>query len=412
MRGLRHRSTATEGILLLAGIRSRLAYANVMASVPRRNGAVVIISIAVTALAGSGLALAFGTFAQKIDYELDATPTRVTIDNLDGNRRKDLAIIDSSTPSSVSIRLGNADGSFVAEDDAIIPGAGSAGGIVGGDFDNDGLRDLAVTVPQDDEVAILRGRGDGTFELAKRTAGGSQPRAIATADFNRDGNLDLVVATSFSPDVAVDEVALLRGKGNLKFRAPVGYEVGDEPQGIVIGKLDEDRHRDLAVVNGTPDVSVLRGKADGKFRAAVPYPAEDDGQGEAGNAIDAGDLDRDGDLDLAVAIGDHHVALLEGGGDATFAEPVHLTVGAYPRFLTIAQLTDDRKLDIAATNQDDDNLSVLVNQGSLNFEGAIDYPTLDRPWAIEASDFDRDGGNDLAVVNEGGDMVSVFLNQP
>ena len=374
---------------------------------------VVLLTIPFTVLVGTGLALAFGTFAPKVDYETDTSPWSISVGKLDDNRRLDLAVVDSSTASTVSILMGKANGTFVPEDDAIIPGAGGSPlGIVGADFDNDGRRDLAVTIPQDDEVKILGGRGDGTFDLALGSSTGEEPHGLAVADFNRDGDPDLAVGTQFTPDVAVDEVVVLRGKGDLTFRAPVGYEVEDNPQEVVSGRFDADRHRDLAVLNGTPDVSVLRGKADGTFRDAVTYTAADDGQGETGNGLEAGDLDRDGDLDLAVAIGDSKVAILDGQGDATFAAPVHVTVGGFPSSLAVAQLTDDRKLDIATTNEDSDEISVLVNSGGGSFADHVDYPTLDQPRAIEPGDFDRDGGTDLAVSNGGDDAVSVFLNQP
>lgn len=378
-----------------------------------RKRVVLVAAITAAVLTGTGLALAFGTFAAKVDYEADASPRDIAVGKLDDNRRLDLAVVDSSTASTVSILMGKANGTFVPEDDAIIPGAGGSPlGIVGADFDADGRRDLAVAIPQDHGVAILGGRGDGTFDLALQSSTGEEPHGLAVADFNRDRRPDLAVGTEFSPDVAVDEVVVLRGKGDLTFRAPVGYEVEDNPQEVVSGRFDADRHRDLAVLNGTPDVSVLRGKADGTFRDAVTYTAADDGQGESGQGLEAGDLDRDGDLDLAVAIGDSKVAILDGEGDATFADPVHLTVGAFPSSLTLAQLTEDRKLDIATTNEGDDDISVLVNEGGGSFADPVDYPTLDIPRAIEAGDFDRDGGMDLAVSNGGDDAVSVLLNQP
>src|SRR5712692_9408280 len=72
-----------------------------------------------------------------------------------------------------------------------------------GDFNGDGLQDLAVATSGSDNVSVLLGNGDGTFQAPQHFGAGDHPRFVAVADFNGDGLQDLAVANVFSNDVSV-----------------------------------------------------------------------------------------------------------------------------------------------------------------------------------------------------------------
>src|SRR5262249_45244391 len=131
-----------------------------------------------------------GTFTQGVALNASGF---VTAADFNGDGKLDIAVCDSST-NMVTILLGDGAGNFSASDSL---GVGSQpDAIVAGDFNNDGKLDLAVANYADNTIALLQGNGDGTFTSASGSpyAVGKGPFAMATADFNGDGKLDLAVS--------------------------------------------------------------------------------------------------------------------------------------------------------------------------------------------------------------------------
>src|SRR6266540_3451905 len=90
-----------------------------------------------------------------------------------------------------------------------------------GDFDNDGLLDLAAANSGSNDVSVLLNNGDETFGAALTFGAGSGPRSIAASDLNGDGVLDLVTANADSGDVSI-----LLGFGNGGFAQPLTFPAG------------------------------------------------------------------------------------------------------------------------------------------------------------------------------------------
>ena len=135
-----------------------------------------------------------------------------------------------------------------------------------GDFNGDGRPDLAVANYGDNDVSVLLGNGDGTFQNQVTYAVGSSP-ALVTGDFNGDGRTDLAVANQDSNDVSV-----LLGNGDGTFQNQVTYAVGSAPYALVAGDFNGDGRTDLAVANSYDnDVSVLLGNGDGTFQDQKTY---------------------------------------------------------------------------------------------------------------------------------------------
>lgn len=140
-----------------------------------------------------------------------------------------------------------------------------------GDFNKDGLRDLAVANSFVDNLSILLGQGDGTFQPAVNYSTGTRPNCIVVGDFNGDGNQDLAVANSSS-----NNVSILLGNGDGTFQAAVNYNAGTGSIFLAVGDFNGDGKQDLAVASpGSHNVSILLGRGDGSFQASVGYPGGD-----------------------------------------------------------------------------------------------------------------------------------------
>ena len=165
--------------------------------------------------------------------------------------------------------------------------------------------DLAVVNFTSNNVLVMLNKGDGTFSIKtdKNTGTGALtttgPWAITAGDFNHDGLPDLAVANA-----QTDNVAVFMGQGGGLLANPVTYAVGDGPSSISAGDFDGDGDLDLAVVNtNKSQVSLLRNRGDGTFGPSETLG----GQGAFATSLPftavAADFDFDGDLDLAVTNG-------------------------------------------------------------------------------------------------------------
>ena len=238
--------------------------------------------------------------------------------------------------------------------------------IASADFNNDGNADLVVANYGIATVSVLLGNGTdhGTFQAPVQYAVGAGPDAVVTGDFNGDGNLDVALANFLDNTVSV-----LLGNGDGTFQNAVTYDVGDGPTGLVAGDFNNDGILDLATVNqndGT--VSVLLGNGDGTFQNAVTSVDGTSG----GSALVAADFDGDGNLDLATANAANNTAsVLLGNGDGTFQAPVNYNVGRQPVALATFMASDGTP-ELATANYGDNTVSVLVNNGDGTFQPALD----------------------------------------
>jgi hypothetical protein len=121
-----------------------------------------------------------------------------------------------------------------------------------GDFNGDGFPDLAVANSGSNDVSVLLGNGDASFQPARSFGAATQPWSVAVGDFNGDGFPDLGVANLKSNDVSV-----LLGNGDASFRPVQNFSAGNQPVAAAVGDFNGDGHQDLAVADQGGGVSVL-----------------------------------------------------------------------------------------------------------------------------------------------------------
>ena len=264
-----------------------------------------------------------------------------------------------------------------------------------GDLNGDGNLDLVVANYISNNVSILLGNGDGTFQAQQTFATGANPDSVAVGDFNSDGNLDVAVGELGSANGLT--LMLGNGRGGLSKISSFfgGFQVGS----VAVGDFNGDGRPDLAVVSRlTGAVSILLGDGSGNFDTAnIPV-------GSNPQSVAAGDFNGDGNVDLAVANeGSNTVSILLGNGNGTFASPVNLPSGPNPEAIAVGDFNGDGILDLAVTH-DGANLSVFLGNGNGTFSSPTNY-YCDASQAICVGDFN--GFPDLAVCGPG---YGILLN--
>ena len=259
-----------------------------------------------------------GTFTEGPHYATLQDLQQVSITDLDGDGNLDVVLGSSSggvfTDGSFSLAppmfqtlMGRGDGTFV-DAAAYHAGAFNNGGQSGAtrmasaDFDGDGKMDVIVYNPsnvggQPSALLMLPGDGAGALGTAVSSSVNLIPTLMTSMDANKDGKPDAVLAGS---DLSGPKLAVLFNQGAGKFGGEQDYSLPATPISIAIGDFNGDGTLDIAVgVNGgagTGAVYVLSGHTDGTFGAPVKIDASVNPTGLA-----AGDLNGDGRADLIVA---------------------------------------------------------------------------------------------------------------
>ncbi len=253
-----------------------------------------------------------GTFKSPVPYNTgNGGSYFVAMGDFNGDGYPDLAVCNQTAADSViAILLGNGDGTFQSPM-AYSTGAPSAVYLAVGDFNNDGSVDLAVAnANAEDTVSVLLGNGDGSLQAPMiYAAGGAYLTAVAIGDFNSDGSLDLAVVNSCASFIQScsqsGSIGILLGNGDGTFKPAVSYgSGGNEPNSVTVADFDGDGVLDLAVSNLSSSsggsaagaVSLLSGNGDGTFQPASTFATG----GNYASAILSGDFNADGQPDLAV----------------------------------------------------------------------------------------------------------------
>src|SRR5437879_105878 len=247
-------------------------------------------------------------------YAAGAGPYSVAAGDVNGDGTLDL-VVANSLANSISVRLGNGDGTFQA---APTFDAGLGSGpiwVLIADINGDRKPDILLANQSRNSVGVLLGNGDGSFQpVMNFDTGGNFPESIAVGDFNGDGKHDVAVA-----HFKTNNVDGLLGTGDGNFQPVERFSVGAaESEALAAGDFNGDGKIDLVVANaGSNNISVLLGNGDGTFQAARTFPV-----GNRLEFVAVGDFNGDGKLDVAVAsYNTNTVGVLLGNGDGTFPTP-------------------------------------------------------------------------------------------
>lgn len=387
-----------------------------------------------------------------------AAPSAVVAADFNRDGRTDI-LVANQDDGTLSIVLGQEDGSFlqVSAPDATF----SPIGLAVGDFDRDGDLDVAV-LDEFDEFCVLRNDGEANFSFDDiddcYDSNGSDPVAIAAANLDAGGVLDLVILHNESENVAV---FLGNGDGTFAASDLPTVAVGQDPRDLAVGRVDGDALDDVVVLEHNDfdpeNMTVLLGSDNGRLRVVSPKSSAEFNS----LSIALGDIDRDGLLD-AITVNEGNVAsMIQGQGDGVF-DPGFPAATGPGRLVVTADLDNDSDTDYVVLALGGDRIRVVrnnfgnptatptpfavltptatVTQGGPTATPTPTVPTptatvtptatatatptripraqltscevdvsLAGPVTLAAADFDRDGRVDIAIADREANRVSILL---
>lgn len=339
-------------------------------------------------------------FAPRLTVRTDESPTAVAVADVTGDGVADLISGSRSAPQ-VTIHRGLGGGAFASG--VGIDAAGPVLAIATGDFDEDGDVDLAAT-GSDRFLTILSLDGRGFPTATDTRSVGGSPATVLAGDLNADGHLDLVTVNGDSRNASV-----LLGAGPAGFGPPAFVNIGDFPVDGVLADVNEDGRPDIVAAAQTPPgITITAGNGDGTFARHVRL-----GAGPRPSGVAAADLNRDGHPDLlAVNELGNEVTLQLGLGGGAFTAGHPALTSTFPSDIAVGDWSGDGIPDVAATNNGSDDVTILEGGAGGRLKPGRQFQVGRGPAALTSADVDGDARADLVVVNGDGRGLTVLRQRP
>ncbi len=333
--------------------------------------------------------------------------------NNDGNPD---VVVSNLNNYSISVLLGDGNGNFPIQNSfpAGSSTTPSAGRNVIADFDNDGSLDIAV-LNDDNELVILINDSTGTsFTPTYLPTGGSIPAGLASGDFDKDGDIDLIITNAgFAPMTNYINILLNDGSGISFVSTTINPGAGNSPSEITVGDFDEDGDID-AVVMINANLHPLTNDGTGSFILGSPIYT---GAFNVRELV-IGDFNGDDDIDIGVLQYSAGVLMLLGNGSFSFSSSSVSTGSFANTGMSVADLNADGIDDLIIANGYTDQVAILLgdNSGTSFTIIPLDLSPFgaDNILKVAVGDFDKDGKPDFvsSQYSSGGILVSLYSLAP
>ncbi len=348
-------------------------------------------------LVGTVLLLSGSSFGQNISFQLPeglrtapvtGKPYHLATADFNGDGRPDIAAT-CEAQNVVSVTLSRSNGTFAPATAYAVQRGPQA--LVAADLNADGRPDLVVGNQADRSLSVLLNTGNGTFAPVTALGTGllASPTHLLAGDFTSDGITDIVVGSTLNGSV---QVFVGNNTGTLTALPTMG---GLSFLGIASADYDRNGQPDLLLSQpGTPlgSIRTLYGLGNGTFTfgTASPMPAA-----AYGTELLAADFNRDNRTDLAQLDPYQNEVLVFMSSPAGLAPGVRFRVGSTPTALRAADLDGDNRLELVVANEVSNNVTVLPGLATGYFGTARHYLTSGGPKDVAVADFTGDGRLDL-----------------
>ncbi|MEK0195586.1 FG-GAP-like repeat-containing protein, partial [Microcoleus anatoxicus] len=370
--------------------------------------------------------------APKVDFTTGSSPFSVSIGDINGDGKPDLAVANAAfSANNASILLnttttGATTPTFATKVD--FPTGTRPFSVSIGDFNGDGKPDLATANRSSSTVSILlntttTGATTPTFASKVDFPTGSAPQSVSIGDFNGDNKPDLATG-NLSSSASILLNTTTTGATTPTFASKVDFATGTGPFSVSIGDFNGDGKPDLATGNANDNTTSIllntttTGATTPTFATKVDFATSNNPL-----SVSIGDINGDGKPDLATGntnAGSSNVSILlntttTGATTPTFATKVDFPTGSAPRSVSIGDFNGDGKPDLATANRNDSTASILLNTTTTGattptFATKVDFTTGTNPYSLSIGDFNGDGKPDLATGNYNGNTASILLN--
>ena len=279
-------------------------------------------------------------------------------------------------------------------------------GAYAGDLNDDGFSDLTIINEIADDVRVALNDGTGSFSgfTTYPFSGNGVASPNEGGDFNGDGIIDLAVGATVT-----DKLRVLLGDGSGGFVNPaVEYTGGFQMRGVTVMDIDGDGDDDICTSNvGSNNITIFLNNGNGVFNTAIPVESGSSGE----FACAAADANNDGIPDLFVGTqGSGEIVLLLGDGQGGLEFASKVDAMGSPWMIAVGDVNGDGNVDVVSANASDDNAAVIFGNGLGGLSPAVTYSTPQGPIAIDLGDLDGDGDLDMVTSSYTGNSFRIFEN--